>query len=127
PFFRHHHRLAHLYRELALSHRLSFRLLGCLISLVTPRGEGAQGISPLTTSAAHTHEREDDIQAAAEKLNRHLFEVQLRLVVTGIDQAAESAEQKLREIVGSFGLFSSPRLAVFKESARYVSPALPSR
>ena len=58
-------------------------MLAWLLSRLTPEAEHAATSSPLTTSASRLHEREEDLQAASDKLSKHLFETQIRLVVTG--------------------------------------------
>src|SRR5204862_7297469 len=76
-------------------------------------------------SPPHAHEREDDLQAAADKLAHHLLESQVRLLVSGPESMVEKARSKLQEMAGSFGLFSFPRLGSFRVSARYESGTSP--
>jgi hypothetical protein len=114
-FFRHHHRLAHMYLSLALSARPPLRALGWLLSRLAHEEASAHG-NPLTTSAARTHEREDDLGAAGDKLAKHLFATHIRLIVTGPPDVEEAARRKLEEIAGSFGMFSLPRLGAFHAS-----------
>lgn len=125
PFFRSHHRFAHWYLSLALSRNRFVRMLAWLLSRLTPNADHAAVSSPLTTSASRLHEREEDLQAASDKLSKHLFETQIRLIVTGPADAAAAATQKLEEMAGSFGLFSSPRLAVFTVAKQTSSAAVP--
>ena len=126
PFFRSHHRLAHLYLALAISPKRRKRLLAWMLSFLTPRGEHATPEAILSTSTGRLHEREEDLQAASDKLSKHLFETQIRLIVTGPPGAEAAAAQKLSEMAGTFGLFSSPRLAVFSVCRQTSSATLPT-
>jgi hypothetical protein len=127
PFLRSHHRLTHLYLALALSPRWFVRILAWIAAAVIPKGDGGHHPSPLTTSASHTHEREDDLQAASDKLGKHLFLATIRLIVTAPAASGSAAKAKLQEMAGSFGLFSVPRLGVFHASPPRVSRTLPRR
>jgi hypothetical protein len=114
PFFRRHHHLARLYSSWALSHRLCLRVAAwCLGRLERSPGEHSSG---LTTSTGRQHDREEELQAAADKLGRLLFQVHLRLEVTGKTEDAEAARRKLDEMTGAFGQFSLPRLASFRKT-----------
>src|SRR3954453_5384516 len=81
----------------------------------------------LTTSSAHTHEREEDLQAASSKLDRPLFETQIRLSVAGPEGAADAPTLKIRPMAGTFGLFSSTRLAAFHLSPIKHTTSRPQR
>lgn len=80
PLFRRHHRLAHAYARLALSPRLAVRFAGWLLGRLGRDPE--HHAAGLTTSPARQHDREEDLQAAADKISKHLFEVQIHLIVT---------------------------------------------
>jgi hypothetical protein len=112
PFFRAHHRLAHLYLHLALAKNPLLRMGAWFLSRLAPHPTPHQG-ETLHTSTSHAHEREEDLQAAADKLNKQLFEAQIRLIVSGPPAAGGAATAKLREIAGAFGIFSVPRLGAF--------------
>lgn len=112
PFFRRHHRLAHLYLDWTLSSCRTFRLFGWLLGRLEREPDHARG--SLTTSAARQHDREEDLQAAADKLGRLLFEAHIRLSVTNRSADEHIACAKLRDMAGAFGQFSSPRLASFR-------------
>jgi len=112
PFFRHHLHLAHLYGSLALSHSWGLRLLGWVLGRYAGPAHHA-GPSPLDTSSSRLHEREEDLQAAGDKVGKLLFAVTARLSVSAPEQLVDAAKRKLREMYSAFGQFSSPRLASF--------------
>ena len=112
PAFARHHRLANVYRSLALSQRRSFRFAGWLLSRFVPHGE--KPTANLHASETRLHEREDDLVAANEKAGKLLFAVCIRLQVTGPADAGAEALAKLREIAGTFGQFNAPRRNAFR-------------
>lgn len=81
PFFRTHHRLAHWYTDMALSPSWSCRVFGWLLARFA-KGPAQHPVG-LTVSSGRQHDREEDLQAAADKLGRHLFEARIHLRVTG--------------------------------------------
>lgn len=111
PFFRSHPRLAHLYLSLALSPHWSLRIAGFLLGRLGRGHDQPQRGDPLHTTGGRLHEREEDLQAASDKLGKLLFEAKIHVAVSG--PTAGMAKAKLREIAGSFGQFSLPRLATF--------------
>lgn len=111
PFFRQHHRLARLYRTLALSHARTLRVLARLLAHAAGPAVAHGPAETLTISSGRFHERELDLQAASDKLGRLLFEVRIRLAVFGPPGRADEAAARLREMAGAFGQFSLPRLA----------------
>jgi hypothetical protein len=117
-FFRSHHRLAHWYVSLALSPHWPPRLCGWLLGRLAHKEPAHSATDPLHTSASRLHEREADLQAAADKLGRLLFQVHIRLIVMAPPDRHDAATRKLREMAGAFGQFSVPRLATF-----YAGPA----
>jgi hypothetical protein len=62
------------------------------------------------------HEREDDVQAATDKLGRHLFDVRLRLLMSAPVRRRDEAHTHLLHLVGALGQFTLPRLAAFEPS-----------
>jgi hypothetical protein len=68
----------------------------------------------IDTSAGRHHEREDDVQAASDKLGGHLFDVRIRLLTYAGKGQSREAERKLRQIIGAFGSFTATRLATFR-------------
>lgn len=113
PFFHTHHRLAHCYLALAVAPGRSGRLLGWLLGRLATRGDHVGKDTTLSTSSSRLHDREEDLQAAGDKLGRLLFDTQIRLVATAERKHEAAARAKLREIAGAFGQFSMPRLATF--------------
>ena len=110
PFFEAHHRLAHLYCRLALHRGLFPRVLGWLLGRLAREKEHPRS---LKTSAPLHHEREEDLQAAADKLARPLFEVTCRLSVTGPANTDANCQSVLHAMAAAFGTFNLPRLAFF--------------
>lgn len=124
PFFRRHPRMAHFYAEAALSPAIPRRLLAFLLARIArPSEHDHHGDTALHTSATRLHDREDHLQAAADKIGRNLFETEIRLAVSGPESACASARAKLAEMAGAFGQFSVPSLAVFHSSrVRHARP-----
>lgn len=115
PFFRRHHRLGHLYAGLALSRHAPVRFLGWCLGRLERSPHDA--LRTLATSSARQHDREENLQAAADKIGRLLFQAEIRLRVTGSAQDEPHVLAKLYEMTGAFGQFNVPRLASFHASA----------
>lgn len=111
PALRHFHRLAHCYARLITTHRL-WPLAYLLALHTSPRDSRFR--SQVDTTAGRHHEREDDIQAARDKVGQHLFDACIRLVVQGDKQHARQAEHRLHAMVGALGSFTASRLATFR-------------
>ena len=109
-FFRHHHELAHFYAS-RITRRWSWIPAWMLevIALGTP----AAHRTALDTSSSRAHEREEDLQAASEKIGGHLFETQIRLIVEGPAHREHDALDRLHQMAGAFGAFTKSRLAMF--------------
>ena len=60
------------------------------------------------------HDREDDLQAAADKIGGHLFEASITLRVDHAPAQANAAEDRLRQLCGALGAFTRSRLATFQ-------------
>ena len=114
PFFRHHHMLAHAYTHLAMSPQRTLRVLAWGLSRLGRQPEHSAG--GLTTTPGRQHDREEDLQAAADKLGRLLFSTHIRLTVNGRPEDKAAAKAKLREMAGAFGQFAAPRLASFRQA-----------
>ena len=112
-FFHEHHRLAQFYaRRITRPRRwVSAWLLG-LLAWCTPQPDH----TTLETSTSRVHEREDDLQAAAEKLGCHLFETQLCVTVEASLSRNAEALDRLRRMTGALGAFTKSRLATFVSS-----------
>jgi len=117
PFFRSHHRLSRLYLRLALSRWGWSRVLGWLLGQLGRGHHSGPAHTALHTSTARLHEREDDLQAASDKVGRPLFEAQFRLYVAGSAERAGQAQRKVRQLAAAFGQFSLSRLASFQASS----------
>lgn len=124
PFFRTHPRFGQTF-ALARTHpSLSVRLAARGLALLSPRLSRIRDSATLTLSSARSHDREDDLQAAADKLARHLFEVRLTLVVSAPAELAHRAHHRLLHVAGAFGQFTVPRMASFRPSS--IRPLRPS-
>ncbi len=125
PFFRAHPALARGYGLSATHPRTLIRLAGrCLGKMVrVPSASFGNGIPP----TARSHDREDNLQAAADKLGRHLFEVHCRIIAFAPESRADVAYQQIQRIAGAFGQFTLPRMATFSVSpVRRHRPERPS-
>jgi hypothetical protein len=130
PFFRKHPGLARFYIRAILSGSLVRRLLAYSLASLD-RGSEDQKFSRDATavSTSRAHEREEDVQAASDKLGRLNFEARLRLSVFAPANQERQACAKLDELVGAIGQFSSPRLASFEPARlrRHVPGRAPRR
>jgi hypothetical protein len=113
PFFRSHPKIARWYAVASMSRSLPVRVFAWLLGSCA-RNQSPHGDHTLDVSAGRLHEREDDLQAGADKLGKLLFDARIRLTVTGPKEARTHARKKLREMAGAFGQFSLPRLASFR-------------
>jgi hypothetical protein len=111
PFFRSHPRLAHLYATWARSPSVFARILSRTLGVCARKAPAER---ELTTSTARLHEREDDLQAASNKLAQHLFETRIIVAVSGPKELSNQARRKLSKIVGAVSQFSLPRLGVLR-------------
>ncbi len=111
PFFRGHPRLARWYAQMMCSTWRSLWAAAWLVGRIAPAGGGGQDV--LALSSTRTHDREDDLQAASDKLGQHLFAARVRLCIAAEARLAAHAKQRLEELVGAFGHVSSPRHASF--------------
>ncbi len=110
-FFRRHHRLARYYaRHILRGGQWPVAWLLGMIATRTPLPRH----SLLETSTSRVHEREEDLQAAADKIGGHLFEARIRLIVSGPADQNPAAVERLRSMAGAFGAFTRSRLATFR-------------
>lgn len=108
-FFHEHHRLAHLYATLATSPNIADRAGSWFLArLARPKAAPS-----MVTSPGQRHEREADLQAAADKLGRPMFRCHLRLTVTAPVERKDQALDKLSALAASFGQYHLPRLSSF--------------
>jgi hypothetical protein len=110
PFFRRHYRFADFYARTVT--RPCRRILAWPLGLVATDGDVRIAHTDITGS--RTHDREDDVQAASDKIGGHLFEARIRLFTQCDDPA--KAKERLRSLGGAFGSFTRSRLATFRMS-----------
>jgi len=139
-FFRKHHRLAAWFaRRITRPREWQLAWLLGLFARCTPQPNHTM----LDTSTSRLHEREDDLQAASDKLGGHLFETTVRLTVQvthhhplsdspRISEESDTdsfrvtsrrsvsavalksqAIDRLRRMTGALGTFTKSRLATF--------------
>ncbi len=75
--------------------------------------------------SARSHDREDAVAGAVDKLNRLLFLCNVRVSVIAPKPRMADARQKIREIVGSFSQFSLPQSNEFKARGERDSAQIP--
>ncbi len=113
PFFRSKARLSHFYAKAALSPRLWRRFAARILALPARRASEHGARNMLNVSASRLHEREEDLQAASDKLGRLLYQARLRVSVSTLPSRQAEMKQRLQELAGSLGHFNSPRTAAF--------------
>ena len=112
-FFRKHHRLAGWFaRRNTRPYRWHVARMIGLLARCTPQPNH----TTLETSTSRLHEREDDLQAASDKLGGHLFETTVRLTVEVSQGREEVAGDHIRRMAGALGAFTKSRLATFKST-----------
>lgn len=74
-----------------------------------------------------THEREDSLTAAADKVNRLLFKTSIRVSVIAKKGQEEEAEAKVEEIAGSFRQFTLPQCNGFAAGKPQRLPQIPHK
>ncbi len=112
-FFRKHHSIAAFYAWRATRPR-GWRVAWMIgmATWFTPHREN----TTLETSTSRSHEREEDLQAASEKVGGHLFESTIRLTVKAMPKDKQIALERLNRMAGAFGAFTKSRLATFQSS-----------
>ncbi len=68
----------------------------------------------LESSTSRLHEREEELQSAAAKVGGHLFDVRMRLVVHAETSKTAAGRDRLWQLSGALGSFTSMRLAAFE-------------
>lgn len=112
-FFHQHHRLARFYARHIVQGR--FRWIALLLGQLAFRSS-VPSRSLTDTTGSRAHDREDDLQAAADKVGGHLYETSISVSVTVQSGQKRLALERLKAIVGSLGSFTRSRLATFKMS-----------
>ncbi len=75
-------------------------------------------------ASMRSHDREDSISAAADKVNRLMFTCNIRISVIAPASQIEEAKEKLKEIAGSFRQFSLPQCNAFAARPVHTSPSV---
>jgi hypothetical protein len=68
----------------------------------------------IDTSASRLHDREEHLQAAADKIGGHLFEMRIHVIVHAPPGSDVLAVQNLRQMFGALGAFTKSHLATFR-------------
>ena len=122
PFFRNHPVCSDLYATFATCPsrvvRFASLLCGVIINRSRPSNDEHDDMSPTQ------HNRETSLEAAKDKIGRHLFEATIHIEIAAPPQSDQIAKRILRELIGAFGAFSSPRLASFRGCRRSRRPFL---
>lgn len=112
PYLRSRRSLARFYSEAVCSASSFRRWLAWFIGIRCCGNFQIPRADPLAISASRLHDREDHLQAAANKLGGRLFETRLRISVASRLQDVAAARGSLRDLTVSFGQFHS--LASFR-------------
>ncbi|MDD4287677.1 MAG: type IV secretion system DNA-binding domain-containing protein [Candidatus Peribacteraceae bacterium] len=75
--------------------------------------------------AGRTHDREDTVSGAVDKVNRLLFTCNIRVSVIAPKDKSVEAGRKVREVVGSFRQFALPHSNAFASLPERTSSAIP--
>ncbi|MFV0443899.1 MAG: hypothetical protein ACK5Q5_10040 [Planctomycetaceae bacterium] len=110
-FFHRHYTLAEHYARTRT--RPWGRVVAGPLGLIA-RQTAAPSRTAIDTSTSRLHEREEHLQAAADKIGGHLFETELRLIVHAPPEAEDVAQQALRQMFGALGAFTKSHLATFR-------------
>lgn len=110
-FFHRHYALAEYYATRRTGRFGSIRAgpLGLLA-----RQTAVPSRSVIETSASRMHDREEHLQAAADKLGGHLFETRLMLIVHAPPESESAALRALQQMFGALGAFTKSHLATFR-------------
>lgn len=112
-FFRHHENVAHYFACNILHSRQ--RWIAVLLGLAARSSSRPSREAPMDVTGSRQHDREADLQAAADKIGGHLFSTSIRIHVWS--NSKESARSRIQEIAGAFGAFTRSRLATFSVSS----------
>lgn len=106
PFFRNHPVCSDLYASWATSSSRVLRwfslLCGVIVNRSRPSSDEHDDMSPTQ------HSRETTLEAAKDKVGRHLFEATIRIEIAAPQQSEQIAKRIIRELIGAFGAFSPP-------------------
>ena len=101
-----------------------FRKIPASFSQIPDRSQEDQERESERT-AGRTHDREDTVAGAVDKVNRLLFLCNARVSVIAPKGKATDAARKVREIVGSFRQFSLPQSNEFEARKECTGSAIP--
>ena len=122
-FFRRHHRLASYFaKRITRPRRWQLAWLLGWVAKCSPHPTHTN----LETSTSRLHEREEDLQAAADKLGGHLFETRIQLIVETEPSSKSQALDRLRRMAGALGAFTRSRLATFESTVEQTFLSVPS-
>lgn len=98
----------------ALTHRqLSVRSIAWLTLLGLP---GNAALDEVREATNREHDRESDLDAAMDKIGRHLYRAQLRLFVFAEANCESAAKRHLLDLAAGFSQFVVPRRSQFEQS-----------
>lgn len=98
---------------------------GTKVSLLTGEEMSDLSAEEMQKVSARSHDREDPVAAAVDKVNRLLFLVNVRVSVIAPAEEQERARMKIEEIGGSFRQFTLPQCNGFASGTTRKSPELP--
>lgn len=126
-FFERHKRLANWFTRYSTSTAATLRFY--LLAWIAGHSPQRLGMTNLDVSAGARHEREADLQAAADKLGGHLFSVSLRIMAVGDPENELQIRERLHTIAAALGAFTRSRLAMFapEQLRRGRPPRVPRR
>lgn len=91
------------------------------VSLLTGEVTESEGHHDEAQVSMRSHEREDSVSGAVDKVNRLLFRCSIRISVIAPASCVEEAKAKLHEIAGSFQPFTLPSCNGFDETSYVIS------
>jgi len=109
-------RLTRLYANCITHPSWLLRFLTWIAGLAFRPGDRDFATDEVTASSSRTHERENDLIAASQKVGSFLFETHIRLLVIGPPQLEKKATAKLSELQAVIAATANPRLATFQRS-----------
>lgn len=120
-------RLTRLYANCITHPAFPVRLVAWLCGLTLRRSEEITSVSDeVTASSSRTHEREDDLSAASQKVGSFLFETHIRLLVIAPPTFERLALAKLSELQAVIAATANPRLARFRRLRTRATTAWPA-
>jgi hypothetical protein len=113
-----HDWLQWLYLTAAYSRFVFLRVIArCVEFFVSPPSDRRRDL--ISTTARRCRDAEHQLQTANDKANRHLFDVQLRVVLYG-PQSRADARNILRQVAAALGRLTVPGLSAFHPVRRFL-------